>query len=463
MKKKNIVNNTFYLTGLFSHIKTDHNWTTNETKMVLLLFQKLSKHRLYIPDFDKLDNGYEMLMNDISNIPLNYSFTKKDFESITNVQGPHLSREIKKVIKGLLSKVIIMPSPIEKHNSNSISGSTWFSKIDYLDGKGVIDIEINKHSIEKLVALISYSRIRFENIIKIQNHNAIHSYLLFKILRDYHKFTALEIPIDEFKEKLGLKDKYKITKTFKDKVLDVVKREIDSHTDFDIEYELIKEGKGYTKIKFTFDYKAEFIEQKKNKPTKVNNKEKHLLDNGTTGQYTEESSPFEQTLVGWGIRAKKVVEIEETYSLDAISKSIDETIKAELGHKIKLTKASFFLGVLENKQKSGDEMFEREQVNAHEHQEKELQTALGVEYDAIQTLINDNEDEISTYLSVSSAGSIYELGDDLNEQLKSLSYIDANKFVGFRPRLAVLDKGFFDMNTKKEVRPNMSDFLKLLM
>ncbi len=60
-----------------------------------------------------------------------------------------------------------------------------------------------------MVAISSYSKIKFENIVKIQKHNAIYSYIFLKILRDYHKFTKLEIPIIDFKEKLGLKDKYK--------------------------------------------------------------------------------------------------------------------------------------------------------------------------------------------------------------------------------------------------------------
>ena len=149
------------------------------------------------------------------------------------------------------------------------------------------------------------------------------------------------------------------------------RKEINQFTDLNLNYELIKEGRAYTKIKFTFDYKPESVEAQKPKTITATKEESHFVEDHTQSDFADGSSPFEQTLVGWGIRAKKVVEIEETYSLDAISKSIDETIKAESENKIKSTKASFFLGVLENKQKSGDEMFDREQVNVQKQQQKE--------------------------------------------------------------------------------------------
>jgi plasmid replication initiation protein len=452
MKSSDVVNKTFYLTGLFSDIKTDHNWTTNETKMALLLFQKLSKHRIYIPDFDKIDGGYDILMKNISSVPLNYTITKNDFKDITNIQSPHLAREIKKVIKGLLSKVIIMPSPIEKHNKDSLRGSNWFSKIDYLDGKGIIDIEINKYSIEKLVAISSYSKIKFENIVKIQNHNAIYSYIFFKILRDYHKFTKLEIPIIDFKEKLGLKDKYKITKTFKDKVLTVIQKEISNHSDLFIEYELIKEGKGFTKIKFTFDYKPEYME----KSNKTKNKK------ATEPYYSTYDSLFESTLVGWGIRAKRVGELEEEYSLDVIQSAIDKTLEKEKNKEIKTTKASVFLGILANKQIVADEIIDREHQEIAELEKKEILNNLGTEYNAIQKVINDNCDEISNYLSAKSINTTYKLNSELNEQLLNMSCVDNEKFKKFRPKLPVLHNGYYDMKIKKEVRPNMYQFLNII-
>lgn len=449
MKTNDIVNKTFYLTGLFSHIKTDHKWTTNETKMVLLLFQELSKHRLYIPDFDKMENGYELLIKNISNVPLNYTFTKKMFQDITEVKTPHLSREIKKTIKGLLSKVIIMPSPIEKHSSASLRGSTWFSKIDYLDGKGIIDIEINKYSIEKLVAISSYSKIKFEDIVKIQNHNAIYSYIFFKILRDYHKYNELEISITDFKEKLGLQDKYKITKTFKDKVLDIISKEITDHSDIFLKYNLIKEGKGYTKILFTFDYKPEYLKEKSKLKKEASNENDSI-------EIKEENnaSPFEAILISWNIRAKKVVEIEENYSLDVIQSAIDKTLEKEKAGEIKTTKASIFLGILENKQLASDEQFERAKRELEQQQEKKLREKISAEYDKHSSFILSNQDIIQSALTANTKH--FPITDrDAISIFNKLKKIDADKFRAYTVPLL----SFYHFETNSNVPSPLSDIL----
>lgn len=270
-----IVNKSFYLSSLFVDIKSEHNWTTNETKVALLLFNKLSEHRIFIPnDLKNIEDKYEKLKELVECIPLSYNISKEEFREATNVAKPNLVREIKKTIKGLLTKIILMPHPLAKNDSKSIKGSTWFTNIEYLDNTGLITIEINKHSIEKLVGLVGYSKILFKHIVKIQNHNAIYTYLTLKILKDASKLSSLRISIDDYKSKLGLNNKYSITKTFQDRVLEVVKREINESTDLVFSYDLKKgeSGKGSKYIDMTFNYKPEESGDKIKKVKQINSR-----------------------------------------------------------------------------------------------------------------------------------------------------------------------------------------------
>ena len=147
-----IVSKSFYLSSLFSDIKPDVCWTNNELKLVLLIFSELSKHRIYLPDFDYFDNNMEEFYSVINKIPLEYKFSKKEFQEITGVTDNHLAREIKKTIKKLLSKTMITPHPLDQNDHNSIEGITWFSRINYLDKTGILNIEMNKYALERLVA-----------------------------------------------------------------------------------------------------------------------------------------------------------------------------------------------------------------------------------------------------------------------------------------------------------------------
>jgi plasmid replication initiation protein len=452
-----LVSKSFYLTSLFADIKSDHTWTTHEAKLAILLISELNKYKIYLPDLDKKEIKFE-LEKRIKEIPQEYTFHRNKFKEITGVADSVVSREIKKVIKGLLSKTMIMPHPLEESDSLSIYGITWFSKIEYSNKTGYIKMKVNDEIILRLIAFAKYSKISFDSIIKIQNHNSIYSFLFFKILKDSSKYTELNISVLEFKEKIGLKDKYKEIKHFKVHVLEVIKKDINRCTEMNLDYELVKEGRSFNKINFTFDYKPEYLEQNtKSKSKKI--KQLNVIENA---YIDDNESPFEQTLVTWGIRAKKVVEIEETYSLDVIQSAIELTLEKEKAGEIKTTKAAIFLGILENKQQASDEVFEREQQQLVKQHEKDQLKALGAEYDAIQKVINDNDDEVSSYLSAKAMGATYEISPALNEQLLSMSCVDAEKFKGFRPKLTVLYNGYFDMNTKKEVRPNMYCFLNLI-
>ncbi|MBK2044396.1 replication initiation protein [Allofrancisella guangzhouensis] len=451
-----LVSKSFYLTSLFADIKSDHTWTTYEAKLAMLLISQLNKYKLYLPDLEDTDVKIE-LDKIIKEVPQEYTFHRSKFIEITGVANSVVSREIKKVVKGLLSKTMIMPHPLEDKDSMSVYGITWFSKIEYSNKTGNIKVRVNEEAILRLIAFAKYSKISFDSIIKIQNHNSIYSYLFFKILRDSSNYKELNIDIHEFKEKIGLKNKYKEIKHLKIYVLEVIKKDINSFTEISLDYELIKEGRAFTKIKFTFDYKPEHLEQK-TKSTNKPSKEPQIIDS-----FNEVSdSPFEHVLTGWGIRAKKVVEIEETYSLDVIQSAIDLTLEKEAAGEITKTKAAMFLGILENQQNASEEIFAREKQKLIEQQEKEYQKQLASEYDAIQKFINDNEDELSKYLSAKSLNIEYPLNDSIREQVSNLACVDAEKFKAFRPKLPVLHEGYFDMKKKKEIRPNMYSFLNIL-
>ncbi|MBK2027407.1 replication initiation protein [Allofrancisella guangzhouensis] len=454
-----LVKKSFYLTSLFVDIKSEHNWTTNETKMALLLFKELSKYKIYLPELDEFDDSIKELKDRVSKIPLRYTFNRKQFKEITGVANSVLAREIKKVAKGLGSKIISTPHPRCPKDPKSIFVAPWFSKIEYIDDTGDIDLELNHNILERLVAFVKYSKIGFEYIARIQNHNAIYTYLTVKILKDTSKQSSIKMTVSEYKESLGISNKYKALNNLREKVLDVVKKEINEYTDLNFDYKLEKgeRGKAYKYITMMFNYKPEYLKQKTKSTNKLS-KEPQIIDS-----FNEVSdSPFEHVLTGWGIRAKKVVEIEETYSLDVIQSAIDLTLEKEVAGEIKTTPAAFFIGTLENKELQSQAEFERQQQIIREQQEKEYQKQLASEYDAIQKFINDNEDELSKYLSAKSLNIEYPLNDSIREQVANLVCVDAEKFKAFRPKLSVLYEGYFDMKQKKEIRPNMYSFLNIL-
>lgn len=415
----------------------------------------MDKYKLYIPDFSNNQALYEA----IKKIPNVYKVSKDEFIKATGIRKDNASREINNVRKKLVSKVIHTPHPFE-NDADSGESISWFKKISYSSQKGEVTLEVNEYALERLIAFVKYSKISFENIVRLKSSYSIYTYLFLKIIKDIsykEKLSREDISIEEFKEKLSLKNKYKDINLFRLRVLDVITKEINDYTDMIISYDLIKEGRAYSKIRFDFDYK--------NKPLITNqtdndDESNNLFDFDTSNINGE--SYFEAILTSWGIRAKKVVEIEESYSLDAINDAIEVTKQAIEDETIKTIPAAFFIGTLETKELQSQVEFERQKKLMIEQQEKEIKAALLAEYEAIEKLINDNSDEISNYLSIRSGGGLFELSRDVKVQLDNLACVDIEKFKDFRSKFVVLEQGFWDMKQRKEIRPTMYQFLKLI-
>ena len=110
---EDLVKKTFNLTSVFADIKSEHSWTTNEVKTVLMLFEQISKHAIYLPDFSE-DTYQEVMDDQILKVPVIYKISTELFKEITGVTTANLSREINKIRKGLSTKAMHLPHPLKK-------------------------------------------------------------------------------------------------------------------------------------------------------------------------------------------------------------------------------------------------------------------------------------------------------------------------------------------------------------
>ena len=183
LKMSDLVKKTFYITNLFSDIKTT-SWSSNELKTVIFLLKQVSDHKIYLPDLgDVNDLNIDVFHTEIAKIPLDYVVKKDIFSDITNVKKNHIAREINKVRKDLGKRTINTPHPLERDND---SGETipWFSKITYSNKYGEIKFIFNSFAIERLVAFVKYTKISFDQLVKLDSAYSVYMYIFFKIIKD---------------------------------------------------------------------------------------------------------------------------------------------------------------------------------------------------------------------------------------------------------------------------------------
>jgi plasmid replication initiation protein len=448
----NLVDRSFYLTSIFADMKSDHSWTTNEEKMTLLVFEKLSEFRMFFKKHEDFEILRLEIQKNIKHVPLKYTLSKEDFRIITGVKPEHLAREIKKTAKGLLSKYVMTPHPLRPGDDKAFKGFTWFTDIEYLNNSNDIIIKINESAIDRLVAFVHYTEINFKNLINVKNHNAIKMYIAIKIILDSSKKQTkeLEMSVQDLKYRIGLQNKYINYTEFKKFVIEVIKKEINAFTDINLDYEFIKVGRSFSKIKFIFDYKPEYLEQKSKAKAKQL-KEPTIIENTATDDY---DSPFEQILIGWNIRAKKVGEIEERYSLDAIQSAIDKTLEKERAGEIKITKAAIFLGILENKQLASEEQFERAKKELEHQKDKNIREKISAEYDMLSSFILSNQDIIQSALTANTKYLPITDKDAIPVFIK-LKNIDADKFRAYTVPIL----SFYHFESNSNVPSILSDIV----
>ncbi len=93
-----------------------------------------------------------------------------------------------------------------------------------------------------------FTKFNIQNIKPLTSIYAIRIYELCK--RFYKDSSHAQISIDQLKKILQIENKYKQISDFRKRVLDVAKKQINKNTDLEIDFELIKEGKKYTKVYF---------------------------------------------------------------------------------------------------------------------------------------------------------------------------------------------------------------------
>jgi hypothetical protein len=452
----------FNLTEIFTSIKSKSSWTDDETKTFLLFLECFSKNSKFIkPNFTgiiKSDNPVNKVQIPMERFNKITSFGNKSKKNKSYYQ------EFRKLRTNLTSKSISLPHPIETSNRSSIERSLFITA-EYNAQEDSFDLTLHNDLVERFEFYTKYIKnFSLDKIENSSNDYAIRTYIYLKGLIDIYKLNEVIISLNDYKEILTIKNKYTQITALKTYVLDVLIQEIKISDGFDIniEYELLKTGRAYTKIKFTFNYKKQTVIEAPKK--EISEKPYPFGFNQIISDDDyDETSIFEETLFSWGIRSKRIAEIEHDYSLETIQKAIEVTEQADKDKIIKGAKSGYFLGTLVNKHFKEEEIFNRDINASREKEEKAHEQRLMAEkegmFQSLQSVINLYENEFSKLLTAYSMGENLKISDVFMLELDKIIQVDFEILKNYKSTQAVLDKGFYDMSTQKNIRPNIYDFM----
>jgi len=154
----------------------------------------------------------------------------------------HLYAEVKAAAETLLSTKITIPMPV------GVIRTTWIASYKYHDGTGVVDFCFSPMLEPYLLNLKErFTQYHLQEICPLKNQYSIR---IYEILRQYAVIKKRTIPLEKFKNILGVTDVYELFANIQQKILKPVHSEITTKTSLSYDWRLVKTGRKVTAIEF---------------------------------------------------------------------------------------------------------------------------------------------------------------------------------------------------------------------
>lgn len=155
----------------------------------------------------------------------------------------------------LVSRILHIERPSQGRRDRRGTATPDFDKIPlmayakYRGEEGALRVRFNDEVMPYLLQLHqNFTKAQVVQLLKLKSP---HSYRIYWLLKEYAAFGMRTIGVEELKSLLTLQGQYKQFPLFRLRVLDRAQQEL-SQTDLPFEYELLREGKAVSHIRFLF-------------------------------------------------------------------------------------------------------------------------------------------------------------------------------------------------------------------
>lgn len=184
------------------------------------------------------------------------SFKVKDFLGMfPNFSEKHIYSQLKNAIDELYERSIVVENPVYKAKFR------WVSSAHYYKNEAKIDVNFT----EEIEPYLSDLNERFTQykLVNVSKFKSDYSFRFYEFFIQYLRIGWREISVEDLRNMLMTKDKYKTTKSLNQLLIKPCIEEINKHSDLKITYKPIKKGVKITG--YWFDIKSnnkQCIEQK---------------------------------------------------------------------------------------------------------------------------------------------------------------------------------------------------------
>lgn len=183
-----------------------------------------------------------------------------EFSKLTQVDVGNRYIELKKITKHLMQRVMEIYDP-EKHE---MIQAAWLSSAHYKPKKGYVLLEFSPKLKPYLLQLKShFTKIDIVDTLKLKSIYAIR---VFELLLQYINLGARKMSIENLRSYCGIKDsEYELYAHLKSRIIEKAKIEINSKTEYEVDYAEIKESRKVVAIEWTIKKKNPQKEERSQK------------------------------------------------------------------------------------------------------------------------------------------------------------------------------------------------------
>jgi plasmid replication initiation protein len=218
-------------------------------------------------------------------VELNASDFSKTFE--LNPSDVYVSMQ--RGVQELLKTAVTLHSVDKETNRARKTEMPWMQKIEYVEGQGKISLKFNYLLTQHITRFINGAGGGYAlyKITQAGRLRSVYSWRLFEMFSQFRDTGWLSIDIDDLHERLETSES--VRKNFgKFKInLNTIIQELRDKCKLDVKYEVIKEGRRYSKIKFAFRDDLAFVKLMKDIQAL-----KDEAQTPTIGQYVENRSTW---------------------------------------------------------------------------------------------------------------------------------------------------------------------------
>jgi plasmid replication initiation protein len=180
-----------------------------------------------------------------------------DFAEKFDIDARYVYKQLKKGIEALGNRKLRFQEIDEASGMLEKGFFHWLEQGSYIDGLGQLRLVFHKRVVPEITRIVpqdgltkGYTKYLLEKVVGMTSTHAVR---LYELLVEYRGLGIREFEVTWLREAFDLKDgEYPRLYDFKKKVIDIALKQINFHSDLDVDYYQKKSGHVVTHMGFTF-------------------------------------------------------------------------------------------------------------------------------------------------------------------------------------------------------------------